>query len=293
MLLKPFVKWAGGKTGLLAQLRRAYPPELGTTVRRYCEPFVGGGAVLFDILSSYTLDEVYICDSNREIINVYRAVQCGVEELTARLKLLQQCYHALDSNGRQALYYGMRDCFNALDLAEEINFEKAALFIFLNRTCFNGLYRVNKSGKFNVPIGAYKKPLICDEANFKLISKALSGVQIHCGDYSESLGFIDSGTFVYIDPPYRPLSRSSSFTAYNTASFDEAEQIRLAEFVDSLDSRGARVLLSNSDPKNMNTQDDFFEELYEGFNIARVSARRAINSKAESRGKISELLISN
>ena len=176
---------------------------------------------------------------------------------------------------------------------ESVNLEKAALFIFLNKTCFNGLYRVNKKGLFNVPMGRYKKPLICDENNLLAINKLLQGVTIHCGDYKQCLEFIDKNTFVYIDPPYLPLTKTASFTAYNETSFDETDQIELCEFVDSIHKKGAKVVVSNSDPKNTNKDDRFFDELYKKYYINRITAKRVINCNGQSRGKISELLITN
>jgi len=293
--VKPFVKWAGGKGQLLEQIRQKYPAELGKTVKKYCEPFVGGGAVLFDVLSQYALEEVYVNDSNVELMNVYLTVQKAVEPLIEMLETMQQEYRALSDEERRVYYGNMRERFNRLKQTTDgcVDVELAALFVFLNRTCFNGLYRVNKHGCFNVPIGAYKNPLICDRENLLNASKALQGVIIKCGDYREAMGFIDNETFVYIDPPYRPLCASSSFTAYTEDGFDDKAQIDLAAFIQQLDSIGAKVLLSNSDPKNVNTEDDFFDELYANQKIHRITAVRAINSKGASRGKVSELLITN
>ena len=176
---------------------------------------------------------------------------------------------------------------------ENINLEKAALMIFLNKTCFNGLYRVNKKGLFNVPMGAYKNPMICDENNLKAVSEKLQRVTIVCGDYRKSEDFIDENTFVYFDPPYRPITDTASFTAYTENLFDDEEQIELARFVDAMHRKGAKVVISNSDPKNSNTEDDFFDNIYSAHKIKRVEATRMINCNSEARGKIKELLISN
>ena len=173
------------------------------------------------------------------------------------------------------------------------NIEKAALMIFLNKTCFNGLFRVNKKGLFNVPMGAYKNPLICDEENLRAVSKKLKSVTIVCGDYKESARFIDENTFVYFDPPYRPLTETAGFTSYSENPFEDAEQIELANFVTEMSDRGAKVLVSNSDPKNANEEDDFFDDIYSSHTIRRIEATRMINSNADARGKIRELLISN
>ena len=173
------------------------------------------------------------------------------------------------------------------------NVEKAALFIFLNKTCFNGLYRVNKKGLFNVPIGAYNNPCICDEENLRNISKALERVNIVCADYKESESFIDPYTFVYFDPPYRPLNETSNFTSYTENEFDDGAQSELAEYVRKIVEKGAKVVISNSDPKNTNKDDHFFDELYKAYKINRVEAVRMINCNSARRGNISELLISS
>jgi DNA adenine methylase len=201
----------------------------------------------------------------------------------------------LNQEGRKTEFLTHRDDFNSTKLNgdDSLNLKKASLFIFLNRTCFNGLYRVNKKGQFNVPIGSYKKPLICDKDNLLKLSKSLKNVQIQCSDYKECLPFIDKRTFVYIDPPYRPLSQTSSFTAYSETSFNDENQIELNRFVDSIHEKGAKVLISNSDPKNEDVNDSFFDNLYSQYRIERVPARRIINCNAENRGEINELLINN
>ncbi|MGL4209740.1 MAG: DNA adenine methylase [Candidatus Adiutrix sp.] len=292
--MKPFVKWAGGKGQLLGDIRRRYPQDLGTKFTKYCEPFVGGGAVLFDVLS-YDFDRIYISDTNRELINTYSTIKNNLTALTDVLATLQTEFHPIDTDGRKTYYYARRDEFNDLKINVDAttNIRKAALFIFLNRTCFNGLFRVNAKGLYNVPMGAYKMPLICDEGNLRELSQALQSVEIHWGDYRNSLEFIDDKTFVYIDPPYRPLTATANFTAYNETPFDDSEQIALARFVDDISGRGAKVVVSNSDPKNSDSDDEFFDDLYGAFTIDRVSAKRMINCNGENRGNISELLICN
>lgn len=171
--------------------------------------------------------------------------------------------------------------------------EKAAFFIFLNKTCFNGLYRVNRKNLFNVPMGTYKNPAIYDAANLRNIHIALKNVNIVCCDYAQSKSFIDNNTFVYLDPPYRPISETAAFTSYNSDTFDDKEQLRLAKFIDEINDMGAKIVLSNSDPKNIDPEDNFFDDLYKTYRIHRVSATRMINSNAEKRGKINELLIYN
>ncbi len=292
--VKPFLKWAGGKGQLLAEIENYYPFENGT-ITKYAEPFVGGGAVLFDILSKYDLEEVYISDINAELINTYRIIRDDIDELVAILMVMQREFVPMDTEHRKVYYTAKRERFNDLKVNgnETVNIEKAALMIFLNKTCFNGLFRVNKKGLFNVPMGSYKNPMICDEDNLRAVSKKLQRVKIVCGDYRESADFIDENTFVYFDPPYRPITDTASFTAYTENLFNDEEQIELARFVDVMHRKGAKVVISNSDPKNSNTEDDFFDNIYSAHKIKRVEANRMINCNSEARGKIKELLISN
>ena len=269
---KPFIKWVGGKGQLLPEINKLYPIELGKNINKYAEIFLGGGAVLFDILSKYKLDEVYISDKNLELINTYKSIRDNVDILIKSLKEMEEQYISLNNENRKIYYYKKRQEYNSLKInIEENNIEKASLFIFLNKTCFNGLYRVNKKGEFNVPMGAYKNPKICRE--------------------SES--FIDEKTFVYIDPPYRPLNTSSSFTSYTENDFSDKEQRELAEYINVLNKKGAKIVISNSDPKNNDIDDNFFDKLYKNYNINRVKATRMLNSNASLRGAINELLITN
>lgn len=292
--VKPFLKWAGGKGQLLNEIRRYYPFENGK-ITKYAEPFVGGGAVLFDVLSRYALEAVYISDVNKELINTYRVIKNEVTTLISFLKAYQNEYIPLSADERKKYYLHKREVFNNLKISDDEvkSVEKAALMIFLNKTCFNGLYRVNHKGLFNVPMGSYKKPMICDEKNLLAVSEKLKNVEIVFGDYRTSTDFIDDKTFVYFDPPYRPLTETASFTAYTENLFADEEQIKLVEFVDRMNKKKAKILVSNSDPKNTNPKDDFFDEIYHHYKIKRVNANRMINSNADSRGKIRELLISN
>lgn len=289
--LRPFVKWAGGKGQLLDEIRKHYPAGLGKNIKKYAEPFVGGGAVLFDVLSNYHIDEVYISDSNAELIQAYISLRDDSEAFIHLLKQLEAAYLPLGDEERKDFYYEKRSRFNELKKAEQRDTELAALFVFLNRTCFNGLYRVNSRGEFNVPIGAYKSPTICDEDNLRAVAEALQGVTIVCGDYQASASFMDEHTFSYFDPPYRPLPNSASFTAYTENDFDDNCQIELAKYIKDLVEAGVTVIASNSDPKNTNPEDDFFDALYSGLEIHRIHASRMINSNASARGKIRELLI--
>jgi len=292
---KPFLKWAGGKKQLLDSITAKYPTGLGTEINRYCEPFVGGGAVLFDVLATFSLKEILINDINVELINAYETVRDDNDALIRQLYLIQQEYISKEANQRKEYYYSKRELFNNLKTSgnKSKNIEKAALFIFLNKTCFNGLFRVNSKGLFNVPMGDSKNPLICDADNLKSVSVSLKKVSMKCGDYAECLSFINDKTFVYIDPPYRPLTQTASFNSYNENQFNDDEQIRLGKFVNRICTLGAKVLVSNSDPKNTDKNDLFFDNIYSEYNIERISARRMINSNGSNRGSISELLISN
>ena len=272
-----------------------YYPFKNSKTTKYAEPFVGGGAVLFDILSKYDLEEIYISDINAELINTYRIIRDDIDELIDLLAKYQSEYVPFDKEERKNYYMTKREHFNDLKVNgdETINIEKAALMIFLNKTCFNGLYRVNKKGLFNVPMGAYKNPMICDESNLRAVSEKLQNVTIVCKDYRKSADFIDENTFVYFDPPYRPITDTASFTAYTENLFNDDEQIELANFVELMHGKGAKVVVSNSDPKNSNIDDDFFDNIYSSHKIKRVEATRMINCNSEARGKIKELLISN
>lgn len=288
---KPFVKWAGGKSQLISEIRKKYPKN----IKCYCEPFVGGGAVLFDILANYKPEKVLINDINKELIITYYQLQNNVDNLIKKLFALQNEFISADLEQRKIIYNNNRKLYNSLKnkSCENNELEIASLFIFLNKTCFNGLYRVNKNGDFNVPMGSYKNPLICDEFNLKKSSSLLKNVKIICGDYSRCIDYINDETFVYIDPPYRPLTQTSSFTSYSAKVFDDKEQIRLADFINIISRKGAIVVASNSDPQNADENDMFFDDLYKNYSIKRIQAKRMINSKGNGRGNINELLISN
>ncbi len=292
---KPFVKWAGGKTQLLEDFEKYYPLQLRRgSIKRYIEPFVGGGAVLFDILQKYNISEAFIFDINEELINAYKAIKYCVDDLIGELDKLETKYINIDCSCRKEMYYEVRDSYNSIKLKDNhLGIMKAAYLIFLNRTCFNGLYRVNQSGAFNVPIGSYKNPKICDRKNLRAVSSLLQRVNIYSGDYSDSVKYIGKDSFVYFDPPYRPLSTSSNFTTYSRFDFNDGEQIRLSEFFKTMDRTGAKLMLSNSDPKNVNPNDNFFEEHFCVYNIYRLKAKRIINSNGNGRGLISEILITN
>lgn len=291
VIAKPFVKWVGGKSQLLDEIKEKYPLKF----KKYCEPFVGGGAVLFDVLSTKQPETILINDINKELINTYSQIKNNCKDLISLLLEIQSIYksHSLEDN--KAFYYEKRQRYNELIMNgnDTENLEKAAIFIFLNKTCFNGLYRVNSKGLFNVPYNNAKNPLLCDIDNLQACSEILQNVEMKVGDYKGCKDFIDSDTFVYIDPPYRPLTQTAAFTSYSENGFTDKEQIELGNFITEISDKGAMILASNSDPKNSDINDDFFDNLYSKFEIERVAAARMINSNAKKRGAINELLISN
>lgn len=293
-VVRPFVKWAGGKGSLIPQITKYYPFELKNgRIEKYVEPFVGGGAVLIDILQKYEVQEAYAFDINKDLINCYNVIKFNVEDLIQKLEKKEKEFLSLDNEKRKNYFYDVREEYNSYVLDAEPNVKRASEFIFLNRTCFNGLYRVNRNGKFNVPFGKYKNPTICDSSNLRNLSKLIKDVLFEYGDYKKSEEIIDRNTFVYFDPPYRPLSDTSGFTSYTKEDFNDEKQKELAEYFNLLSTRNAKLMLSNSNPKNVDSNDNFFEDIYRGFNINEVSAKRMINSNSEGRGEISELLITN
>ena len=289
----PFVKWAGGKKQLLPELISHIPEGFGKTITKYAEPFVGGGAFLFSILKTYELEAVYVSDINSSLITTYKTIRDKVDDLVEHLEKLQNQYLNQEKDARKIFYYEKRERYNQLVKAQNNGLELASLFIFLNRTCFNGLYRVNAKNEFNVPMGDYSNPLICDKELLKEDSESLKKTDIVCANYKASSSFIDEKTFVYFDPPYRPLNVTANFTSYAVDGFTDINQIELADYAKKLSARGVKVLLSNSDPKNVNPSDNFFDDLYSDFKIERIFAKRNISSKVEGRKKISELLICN
>ncbi len=274
---KPFIKWVGGKRQLLDQFRlmNLYPPEKFDPLKNnYFEPFVGGGAVFFDLMP----EKAYLSDLNKELVITYNVIKNNLNLLVKSLK---------KHKNTKEHFLKMRS--KKIDKLTDI--EIASRFIYLNRTCFNGLYRVNSKGEFNVPFGQNKNPLICDEKNLEKVSKALQNVEIKNEDYKNVLRYAKKGDFVYFDPPYYPVSKTSSFTAYTKKSFLEKEQIELRDTFVELTKRGCFVMLSNSDTP-------FINKIYSDIKsrkirISKVYANRAVNSKASGRGKITEVLITN
>jgi DNA adenine methylase len=271
---RPFLKWAGGKKQILPELASLYPPAF----RRYHEPFLGSGAVFFDLRRKFDFKGAFLSDSNAELINAYEVVRDDVNGLIELLHLHKRRHH----HNLPQYYYSLRDALPAT-LSP---LKRAARFIYLNKTCYNGLYRVNSNGHFNVPVGAYKEPQICNAEALFATSPALRGAKLRAADFDDSLKAARCDDFVYLDPPYAPLSCTSNFTGYTNSGFGEDQQERLAESFRRLDALGCYVMLSNS-------ATPVVRRLYRGYRIRTVRARRVINSRSNGRGKISELVIVN
>ncbi|TRM10350.1 DNA adenine methylase [Lentibacillus cibarius] len=270
-LLQPFLKWAGGKRQLLPEIRKYVPNKFNT----YYEPFVGAGAVLFDLQPK----KAVINDVNVELINTYKVIKDHVDELVNDLKK-----HENDKE----YFYKVRDLDRKEEFKNLTQIEKSSRVIYLNKTCFNGLFRVNSQGQFNVPFGRYKNPQIVNEIVLKAVNHYLNqnNVTILNDDFEEVVSSAKRGDFIYFDPPYDPVSDTSSFTGYSLGGFDKSEQERLRDTFVELDNRGCYVLLSNS-------ATDFIKDIYKDYHIKVVSASRSINSNASKRGKIDEVLVMN
>ena len=290
---KPFVKWVGGKGQLIEQLEALLPADFAERKNvTYIEPFVGGGAMLFYMLQTYpNIKAAVINDINPDLTLCYQVVRDNPTELIESLSAIQKEYYALQSEEkRKSFFMQKREMFNGKSLNP---IENTTLFFFLNRTCFNGLYRVNKAGKFNVPFGKYSTPTICDAATIYADSKLLQKVEIMTGDFENTFARIDGDTFFYFDPPYRPLSDTSSFNDYAKEGFNDDAQVRLKLFCDRLHDLGVNFMLSNSDGFSQNGKDRFFDDLFVDYRIERVWASRNVNAVASKRGRLSELLIRN
>lgn len=299
---KPFLKWAGGKTQLLDEFCKRLPVGLENgEITRYVEPFIGGGAFFFYLNQRFSFERCLICDANEELILAYRVIKRSVKKLINELGILKSDYLSKDKTERELFYYEVRDSFNKeLPGIDFLNYSpgwagRAAKIIFLNRTCYNGLFRVNRTGEFNVPFGGYKNPDILNEGNMREVAMVLknTNTRIMSGDFTQCRNYVDDQTFVYFDPPYRPLSQTSSFTSYSKDGFSDRDQIRLADFFKELDAKGAKIMLSNSDPRNQDSYDTFFDDLFSCYTVERVPARRIINSNGARRGDIDELIITN
>ncbi len=290
---KPFLKWAGGKTQLLASIQASLPVDLKKLPAfTYVEPFTGSGALFFWMRKNFpNMKKAILNDLNKDLVMAYRTIQRDPKELLKRLKKIEKKYLRLPTEpDRKTMFLDQRELFNTRSSSPIL---QTALLLFLNKTCFNGLYRVNRNNEFNVPFGRYSHPQICDDTAIFNAHAALKKVTILNGDYTSTLKKVSGPAFFYFDPPYRPLSTTASFNAYAKESFDDKEQIRLKQFCDQLDEKNILWLLSNSDPKNVDPKDKFFDKLYKGYTIKRVKAKRMINSNAAKRGSITELLIHN
>ena len=290
---KPFIKWVGGKSQLIEQLDKHLPADFGNWEDvTYIEPFVGGGAMLFYMLQRYpNIQHAVINDINPDLTTCYRTVRDKPEQLIESLMEIEQAYLALETEeGRKDFFMAVRDRYNEKNLNA---IENTTKFFFLNRTCFNGLYRVNKKGLFNVPFGKYKNPTICDPETIRKDSKLLQRVEILNGDFEATFEHAQGNTLFYFDPPYRPLSDTSSFKDYTKEDFNDDAQIRLKEYCDRINEAGFHFMLSNSDCKGKNEDDNFFDVLYGAYHINRVLASRSINSNPNKRGKLSEILVHN
>lgn len=280
---KPFIKWVGGKTQLIEFIEKVLPKDLGNQSNlTYIEPFVGGGAILFWILQKYpNIRKAVINDINPDLTTAYKTIKSNPKELIMELRSIANEYLPLSEEKRKDYFLAKREKFNTKSL-EPV--ENSALFIFLNRTCFNGLYRVNSKGLFNVPFGKYANPKICDEQTILADSELLQKVEIWTGDFEETLKFASEKSFFYFDPPYKPLSETSSFNSYSKEEFNDKEQLRLGDFCQRIDLLGHNFVLSNSDVKGKNPNDNFFDDLYNQFEIKRVFATRMVNANAEYLG---------
>lgn len=295
MKARPFLKWAGGKGQLLSQLDSHLPQQLDESPFTYIEPFVGGGAMMFHMLNKYpNITKIVINDINPHLVTAYRTIKENPEELIEGLTTIEEHYCSLDNEeAKKAYFLSVREIFNEETL-DEVN--RTKYLMFLNRTCFNGLYRVNSKGRFNVPFGRYLHPAICNAEIIKADSAALNRVNMTIlnGDFEQTIDHIGDGyNFFYFDPPYRPLNATSSFNSYSKEDFNDEEQIRLRDFCTLLNRHQIDWMLSNADCSAKNPKDSFFEDIYSDFNINRVYAARSINSNPSKRGKLTELLISN
>ncbi|MCH7676297.1 DNA adenine methylase [candidate division KSB1 bacterium] len=297
---QPFLKWAGGKTQHIKKFQKFYPAELKNgKIKRYFEPFLGSGAVFFDVAQKYKIDSALLCDINEELILTYLVIQRDVDKLLEYLLRYKKSYLKLDTEKQKEFYYELRTNYNLQRF--NIDYKKysenwiprAAQLIFMNKTCYNGLFRMNSKGEFNSPVGRYKNPKIFDEENLQKISELLQMAEVCKLHFADIKSKARKSSFVYFDPPYRPLNRTASFTSYSTFQFNDPQQIELANLFKALDKKQAKLMLSNSDPKNEDPSDNFFDELYEDYHLYRIKANRMINSKKDKRGKINEILVLN
>lgn len=294
--VKPFLKWAGGKGQLIEQIALHLPGAFREgRVNKYFEPFLGGGALFFWLAEHYDFENAYLYEINPAVHICYQVIKKDVKKLIKELGQLELEYFSSSDMEKEKLFYEKREEFNVYLRRKASNSytRRAALLVFLNKTCFNGLYRVNSSGEFNVPFGRYNNPTICNKDNLLAVHELLQKAEVVCGDFALCLENADSESFVYFDPPYRPISTTANFTSYSKDAFGDVEQKRLRKVYGALDKKGAYIVLSNSDPKNINPEDDFFDDLYNKYHIERLNAARLINCRADRRGLITEILVMN
>lgn len=273
---RPFLKWVGGKGRVIPQLEKFFPE----TYNNFYEPFVGGGAVFFDL----NIKKATINDINANLIGLYINIRDNLEPLIGLLTDLQSQYHDLDETAQKDLFYQLRDEYNSIK--DTTSLRKSSLLVFLNKTCFNGMYRENQSGEYNVPFGKHRKPTICDDTNLRYVSKTLQNTSILSGSYINAVKDAKNGDFIYLDPPYYPLNSTSSFTSYSEGDFVEQDQVNLKELVDDLTKRGCKVMVSNS-------YVPFIRNLYKDYRQEVIHVGRAINAVGSGRGKIKEIVILN
>lgn len=291
--VKPFIKWVGGKSQLIEQLDAQLPADFDSLEDvTYIEPFVGGGAMLFYMLQHYpNINHAIINDINPDLTTCYRTVRDNPKELIASLQDIENTYLSLNTEeARKEFFMVVRNRYNEKNLDP---IENTTKFFFLNKTCFNGLYRVNKKGLFNVPFGRYSNPTICNPETILKDSELLQRVEILNGDFEETFKYAQGNTLFYFDPPYRPLNDTSSFNNYAKEAFNDDAQIRLKKYCDRINDAGFKFMLSNSDGKSVNGEDNFFDVLYAAYQIERVLASRSINSNPNKRGELTEILVRN
>ncbi len=279
MTVKPFIKWVGGKGKLISELRKFFPQNFD----RYFEPFVGGGAVFYDIAQNSDLGFLGINDVNKKLIITYQQIKTNPTKLISFLEKIEKDYKNKTEEEQKDFFYFIRNKYNKDDLDE---LDVATYLIFLNKTCFNGMYRENSRGEYNVPFGDQKNPTICDRENLLAVSNCLKNAKITNLSFEESIKDCKKGDFIYFDPPYYPINETSKFTSYSKDSFSRDDQIKLRDVFRKLSEKGCFVMLSNS-----NTE--FIKDLYKDFNINYICAARSINSKGSGRGKIKEVVITN
>ena len=292
------IKWAGGKSKLAPVIEEQILQNLTMeSIDTYVEPFLGGGSFFFYMTQKYNFKNIIISDINAELINLYKVIQQQPKSLIDGAQKIQDTYNDLNNLEQKAdFFYDIRTKYNNSIISDkqlQLDITQAVYFLFLNKVGFNGLYRVNSKGLYNVPFGKREKAVLFKESNILGVSELLKDVQILNCDYDETIEFASKNSLFYFDAPYRPLSDSSSFTSYAKSDFNDDSQVKLAEYCQTIHKLGAKFALSNSDPKNHDLEDNFFDDLYSGFTINRIYARRMIGAKTVSRGKVSEILVTN